>query len=441
MLDWLCRLSPTDKDWPYEHVKQRVDTSGLLAEAVDVLGIDAAAWGVEAARFASEHVQRSEETSGFSTRSSGRVGAASESALLGMVLALARGGFSSGHLRISDDLNEVARIAFRQGVGLDILINRIWGIYTVAKDQLLASLPALVPATDQHHLIREISAATFDYANTFVRAVGQIYEHESRAWRSQRSEEQQRIIDSVLQGGAPPATENDLLDMPWDGGHLYAIGWADERVYVPDRQRAIDDFAAHLAHSTRAHRYLTREYEGLIHFWWTYTTRPAEQSEIQLLPSSETWLRLAVGPAAVGVEGFRSSYLGASHTARLSKNARVGSVWRYDDVGHFALMMADPDAAARFVFYTLGPLTENDPRTEEIRETLRLYLAHRNSRNTVAQALHIAPNTVAYRVGQADEMLNNQLQERSQQILLALQLLELVPDLLRGSLNSGVSTL
>jgi hypothetical protein len=117
-------------------------------------------------------------------------------------------------------------------------------------------------------------------------------------------------------------------------------------------------------------------------------------------------------------------------TGPAGRLAAEGTIWRYEDVGHLALMLEDGVAAAWFVQWELGPLTQPGARTQEIRDTVRLYLSSGNSRVAVADALHVAPNTVAYRVGKANELLGYPVGERAQQILLALQLVQLVPSLL-----------
>ncbi|MHA6695188.1 helix-turn-helix domain-containing protein [Homoserinimonas sp. A520] len=91
-------------------------------------------------------------------------------------------------------------------------------------------------------------------------------------------------------------------------------------------------------------------------------------------------------------------------------------------------MLADPAAAVRFIKQEIGPLLGRSQRLGQIRDTLRLYLAEGNSLVAVAQMLHLAPNTVAYRVSQSSELLGRAVSKRSQQILLALQLFSVVEE-------------
>jgi len=111
----------------------------------------------------------------------------------------------------------------------------------------------------------------------------------------------------------------------------------------------------------------------------------------------------------------------------VGRHAMQGRTWLYDDVAHLALMIADPGAVASFVKRELRGLLGPGERLADIRTTVKIYLDQAHSRVAVAEALHIASNTVAYRVGQAGELLGYPVTDRAQLILLALQLYENFP--------------
>jgi DNA-binding PucR family transcriptional regulator len=70
-----------------------------------------------------------------------------------------------------------------------------------------------------------------------------------------------------------------------------------------------------------------------------------------------------------------------------------------------ALATAEPEHARWFVQDVLGPLASEGDRMRELRETLRVYLAEEHGLRTAADRLHVARNTVTYRVKRAQELL------------------------------------
>ncbi|WP_228001436.1 helix-turn-helix domain-containing protein [Nocardia australiensis] len=83
------------------------------------------------------------------------------------------------------------------------------------------------------------------------------------------------------------------------------------------------------------------------------------------------------------------------------RERRRGAVTAHEDVALEVLLLADPEAATRFVERVLGPLAAEDTRMADLRSTLRRYLDMDHGLARVAAAEHISKNTVTYRVHQA----------------------------------------
>lgn len=429
-MEWVKKLAPAGGAWTEEEILGRaLSAPPLVAHAIEVLGIPATSWAVEAAGRAVDRVHDREVAAGFPAPSTGRDKQASEAAFLSLMIGLAtEEGFDVGW-HLSEDLTGIVRAASRQGIPLDVLLNRVWGIHTVTRDELIAALQHVGPLEAES--LQTVSVAMFDYANAFAHRVAEAYEHERKAWRGRRTDEQQQIIAAVVDGALPP--ERSALDAHWEGGHLYALGWLEQQGYIADADGAIGEFANRTAGALGADRVIVLEREGAVQLWWNAPGRLAEgAASIIASVKRPEWLRVAIGPEGVGVAGFRDSVQGArlaERVARLPEAADRG-VWRFDEVGHLALLAEDRSAAAWFVRRELGPLAGPGARMTEIRDTVRLYLGSGNSRVAVAKALHLAPNTVAYRVGQANELLGRSVGDRAQQVLLALQIAHVLPGLL-----------
>ncbi|MBO2455221.1 helix-turn-helix domain-containing protein [Actinomadura barringtoniae] len=133
-------------------------------------------------------------------------------------------------------------------------------------------------------------------------------------------------------------------------------------------------------------------------------------------------LRVAVGPVAQGVPGFRRSHLGALEAQRLAGGSPLSC---FADVRVASLLTADAEQARWFAEETLGGLSGlagADDRVAELRETLRVYLACGRSPQVAAGLLHVARNTVTYRVKRAEELLGRPLSGDLLELRLALEI-------------------
>ncbi|MGW5111614.1 helix-turn-helix domain-containing protein, partial [Nocardia sp. NPDC004123] len=100
-----------------------------------------------------------------------------------------------------------------------------------------------------------------------------------------------------------------------------------------------------------------------------------------------------------------------------------GSVTRYDEVAVVAMATVDPEQARAHVVGVLGDLAADDEATYRVAETLAVYLEENHSRNRAAARLHIHPNTVNYRVRQAESILGHAIGSGDLDLRVALALL------------------
>lgn len=78
----------------------------------------------------------------------------------------------------------------------------------------------------------------------------------------------------------------------------------------------------------------------------------------------------------------------------------------------------------------LGGLLGSDQKLTDIRDTLRYFLLTGSSRLAAAQALHLATNTVAYRVKWAAELLGRPINENQAVTQTALEMAHTFPHLM-----------
>ncbi|BAX91458.1 helix-turn-helix domain-containing protein [Mycobacterium shigaense] len=93
------------------------------------------------------------------------------------------------------------------------------------------------------------------------------------------------------------------------------------------------------------------------------------------------------------------------------------------------LASADVEHAASFVTRVLGPLAAADEDTYRVATTLAVYLQENRSRARAARRLTVHPNTVSYRVNQAERILGRSIDTDTLELSVALALLPALPRL------------
>ncbi|MBU9766327.1 PucR family transcriptional regulator [Mycobacterium sp. TNTM28] len=155
---------------------------------------------------------------------------------------------------------------------------------------------------------------------------------------------------------------------------------------------------------------------------WVWAAGAADALAALAAPARE-WrgVRIAVGPAADGLDGFRRSHFDAITTqqmmARLHSAQQIG---RFADIELVALITAEPDRAAEFVSRQLGALEFAD---DELLETVRVFVNEQCNASRAAARLYLHRNTLLRRLARADELLPRPLADNSVAVAVALDVL------------------
>lgn len=140
-------------------------------------------------------------------------------------------------------------------------------------------------------------------------------------------------------------------------------------------------------------------------------------SSIESMPD----IRVAIGPCAEGIDGFRRSHFDAITTqqmmARLQSPQRVAF---FADVELVALITGDTDRATEFVHHALGEL---EGAGSELQEYVRVFVDEQCNASRAAARLFTHRNTLLRRLARADELLPRPLAERSVNVAVALEVL------------------
>jgi len=235
----------------------------------------------------------------------------------------------------------------------------------------------------------------------------------TRGTHAQRLETVALLID-----GAPIAQRRAETRLGYDltQPHLAAVIWTEQP--APDAtalQRVADALAATLGAATP----LTVTASTAALWVWVRPTRPADTRNLDSVLEQCADVRIALGPIATGIDGFRRSHLDAVAAQRvLMRTARHVQLAHWESIQLTALITQDEPRAREFLQRTLGDLAHAEP---ELRETVRIYLREQSSAPRAARLLYTHRNTVLTRLARAEKLLPRPLAESSLEVAAALE--------------------
>lgn len=425
-MNWMESLRPTANG----AVDGPASDPEIIASAEAEIGAHATAWAIDAAAEIVRQVDEDFSLAGTPGMMTGTEREGCEACLLTTLIGLHR-GTAATDIVAPRGAQENVRLSVRQGVPIGSVLRTVWACHTRVQDALLAVIEREVPADRLVAEVRELNAALFSYVNSYVSDLMHGYEDELSLWHGRLPAERLRVLTAILDGEEPGADAERILGIRLGRHHLVALAWPATSGHIPDREAARQRFGTDAAQALGAAGFLTVEYQGTTLFWWGFNTRPdpAVAGALRAVPRAD-WIRLAAGRPGSGLAGLRESHFEAQQAARVARLSPRQKFWDYDDAGMLALLIADPQGAARFVEVQLAGLLGPDQKLTDIRDTLRHFLLAGSSRIAAAQALHLATNTVAYRVKRATELLGRPINENQAVTLAALEMAHTFPHLM-----------
>ena len=228
--------------------------------------------------------------------------------------------------------------------------------------------------------------------------------------------ERRETVALLLDGAPIPRRRaEERLGYALTGPHTAAVIWADD----PSGDLARLDAAAQSFGHAAGARVLSVLASAATR--WVWVAGSVDTDALLRSVCAMPDVRVAVGPTANGVDGFRRSHFDAITTQQLM--ARLHSpqqIAHFTDVQLVALITADTDRAAEFVKYTLGDL--EFARTE-LQDTVRTFVAAQCNASRAAERLYTHRNTLLRRLARADELLPRPLANSSVEVAVALDVL------------------
>lgn len=403
----------------------------LVEEVVRRVGSGATGWAIENSRLllaelAGEPFARLDPRSGSETR-------LVESIALWVVLRLSGVRAISGLL--SAELTNAIRERIADSTTVDHLLRYVRATHASFTSELFEFCEEMVPTEDQPAMMRSISADLFEGMETLSAAVTEKFAAERSRWFAGPVGERFELVSAMLKG-KPVDPRKAMLQLRYELTlhHIALVLWQDE--ITPDGRHELDTTALRLLDQAGCSSMLLLPAgPGRLWAWGGRASdRPAELRRSGTPLELPPHVHVASGLPGDGLDGFRRSHEQAVTAERVGRIARSGpsGLCDYGDLELVILLGDDAEATADFVRRELGPLAADNRTMAALRETVRCLLDNERGVAVTAKHLHIAKNTVVYRVKKAEQLLGRSLREDHLRLHLALYL--------AGRLGSAVLT-
>lgn len=336
------------------------------------------------------------------------------------------------------ELSAPTRAVARAGVKRQIPLASLMRFYRVTHELLwewmwdrIAATP--VDRAQQAATSRLATSWMFGYVDAALNRAEEAYEAEREVWLRNAAAARTGAIEDILsQHERDPQRASKRLRYDVNRHHVGAVAWFDEVADDSDGQSALSEALGMVSQQMGGETTLIHPGGSLVAFGWfsrqdEFGTASLDGTGVALAAG----VRIGVGEPGYGLRAFRCSHLEASNARRVATllGSRSGALTRYRDVAVAALAGGNSELAEAFVHRVLGPLAADDEATFRVATTLSVFLQENRSRTRAARRLTVHPNTVSYRVDQAQMILGRSIDTDSLDLAVALALLPALPGL------------
>ena len=236
----------------------------------------------------------------------------------------------------------------------------------------------------------------------------------TRGTQAERRETVELILAGASIGKQRAASR---LGYNLDQNHTAAIVWSDLPDSDPVLLNRATDALAQLAGTDHK---LSVVATVATRWVWVARAVPPDLGRLEKIIDKMRVIRIAIGPTAPGIEGFRRSHFDAITTQRLL--ARLHSpqhVASFDAVELVSLMTQEAARADQFITRTLGKFESASP---ELQTAVRTFVNEQCNASRAATRLYTHRNTLLRQLTRADELLPRPLSENSVNVAVALDI-------------------
>jgi DNA-binding PucR family transcriptional regulator len=345
------------------------------------------------------------------------VAASTRSNVLAWAAGLERDPAGRVPVNLTPEVLGIAREAFRRGIEQTVYTTYHAGQNVVQAYWMRTAFTLSADPAVLRQALAAGSASVAAFVDDMVAALSEQLRRE-RADLARGSHARRFEVVSLILDNAPITAGRASTQLGYDlrRAHTAAVLWTDPR--RPD-QAALAAAAGALGPVMRARQVLTVTASSSSVWAWLAAAAGADAADLAAATAAQPAVRVAVGPAGTGADGFRRSHFDAVATQRLMARRPDLRIARFADVQLVALALADEQRAREFVARTLGTLADADP---ELRDTLCVYIGEQFSAARAARALYTHRNTVLNRLQRAERLLPLPLAGHGLQIGVALEI-------------------
>lgn len=317
-----------------------------------------------------------------------------------------------------EDVPAAAAAEVRASLRLGVRLGPILLGHRVAQRLLFQEATARVRADVADPELREevlaaAAARLLAYFDILTARMAEVHDRERELLLRDRERRKRARVHDLLEGRPVDVA---ALGYPIEGDHLGLVAWGTE----PERALLA------LGAATGRPVLVVGGTESSAWGWLAAAALDADAMRAVAAIVEDGRLRLALGDAGQGEEGFRQTHRQALEACRIAREGEPRAVTWYADVALLALTLHDRDAARAFVLRELGTLAERNPRNALLRETLSAYFATGQNATAAAAALGVNDRTARYRIKAIEERLGRSILERRDELGVALRLAEVV---------------
>lgn len=411
---WILRLSPRAA----RPVPESASSPDLLVEVTARVGSPAVGWAVQLGEDMAAAVARSMPVFGESPGAVRTLRSATESVTLTTLMLLSAGGDVPG---VTQDAIGATTEFVRRRIPVEMMLRGIQLAHGVMSDAFLAACQDLTEEPQRTAEMRRTTSALFGWYAEFSRLTAEHYHRQLIEWTKSADAARSDLVNSLLAGRTiDPGRAERELRYAITGRHVGVVvgTTGSSAAEIRTLERVAHDVLRSLGYDRQL---IVAATDREVWAWGEVLAGVAEPDSD--LPAVPDGLVVGIGNPADGPAGFRTTHAEAETTTRLAPlEAAYRRILRYQDASLVAMLAGKPEDARRFVRFELGGLARDTPAAAALRETLLAYLDEQSSPAAAAAKLHVARNTVSYRVARAIEILGRDPATRRLQLHVALHL-------------------
>ncbi len=303
----------------------------------------------------------------------------------------------------AEDASLTAELVHR-GISLDQVL-RMLHLHQGHFTRALYDGLRVVPVEMRSEIMAAIEAAIFDLWDTFGARFGNGYTQALTSWKATGEAARVGYVRGMLGGTVEPADFERYTGYRLDRNHVALIAFSPTSEPKKLASAALGTLRG-LGCTTTVHALLAPN------LLWAWGTVSASIKTVSQPPPGCSGCTVAVGMPGEGVGGFLASFREAEAVQSLVSIVEwrnLGKSLAYGDIGMIAEMAARPERLRRFVVGQLGPLAGFGTYEADLRATVLAYLEANRSTTESAARLHVAKNTVSYRMRRVEEMLGRDI--------------------------------